>query len=317
MEQVKTVSEVVRTMKNNLQEVSDALKAYNKPLLIRKTKPLAKDEFDREHKNFVKEKYTEIKDGGKQIHTLVKDTNKVLKVSNASNDWRAYVDFVNNVVVDGLSSIVFSSLEFLHEQIDPESIAKNDLLPMIEIKLDLVSIRDEQDVRADHVKFIPDLKESSGKGIRDLVNSWIGSFFNVSTIFRRLDNDGTYLREIHADHGVKMLMAMINETLETNEQLCVDLQDQYQKYKYLWTTDLAVFFEEFLADAQITTPAGQQLTGENLINCVATISSLFLLALIFLLLSFHYPFSISFLFTSFNLNLRASSLHFFLFHTIH
>ena len=55
--------------------------------------------------NLVKERYTEIKEGGKAIHTMVKDTNKVLRVSNASNDWRSYVDFVNNVVVDGLAQV--------------------------------------------------------------------------------------------------------------------------------------------------------------------------------------------------------------------
>jgi dynein heavy chain len=259
MEQVKNVSEVVRTMKNNLRGVHEQLTLYNKPLLVRKTKPVAKDEFEREHKNYVKEKYGEIKEGGKSIHGMVKDTNKVLKVSNASNDWRAYVDFVNNVVVDGLAKIVHNSLDFLFEQIDPATIAKDDKLPMIEVKLDLVSIRGTDDIRKDHVRFIPDLKESSGKGVKDLVNSWIGSFFNVSTLFKRLDNEGTYLREIHADHSVKMLLAIINETLEQNEEICMKLQKQYEEYAYLWQTNLAVFFEEFLADAQIKTPAGQVL----------------------------------------------------------
>ncbi len=246
MEQVKAVSEVVRTMKNNLRGVNEQLMLYNKPLLIRKSKPIAKDEFEREHKNFSKERYTEIKEGGKSIHNMVKDTNKVLKVSNASNDWRSYVDFVNNVVVDGLAKVVYTSLDYLFEQIDPVTIAKEDKLPMIEVKLDLVSIRGADDIRRDEVKFIPDLKENAGKGIKDLVNSWIGSFFNVSTLFKRLDNEGTYLREIHADHSVKMLMAVINETLEKNEENCTAVKTQYEKFAYLWQTDMKEFFATFL-----------------------------------------------------------------------
>ena len=246
MEQVKAVSEVVRTMKNNLRGVNEQLMLYNKPLLIRKSKPIAKDEFEREHKNFSKERYTEIKEGGKSIHNMVKDTNKVLKVSNASNDWRSYVDFVNNVVVDGLAKVVYTSLDYLFEQIDPATIAKEDKLPMIEVKLDLVSIRGADDIRRDEVKFIPDLKENAGKGIKDLVNSWIGSFFNVSTLFKRLDNEGTYLREIHADHSVKMLMAVINETLEKNEENCTAVKTQYEKFAYLWQTDMKEFFATFL-----------------------------------------------------------------------
>lgn len=54
---------------------------------------------------------------------MLKENNKVLKCSNASPDWRGYVDFVNNVVVDGLSRVICASLEHLldqvHEKIHP------------------------------------------------------------------------------------------------------------------------------------------------------------------------------------------------------
>jgi len=50
------------------------------------------------------------------------------------------VDFVNNVVVDGLARCVCSSLNFLLDQIDPECIKKAGLLPMLEIKMELVDV---------------------------------------------------------------------------------------------------------------------------------------------------------------------------------
>ena len=67
MEQVKAVSEVVRTMKNNLRGVNDQLQVYNEPLLVRKVKSVAKDEISKYHKSFAKERYTEIKEEGKNI----------------------------------------------------------------------------------------------------------------------------------------------------------------------------------------------------------------------------------------------------------
>jgi dynein heavy chain, axonemal len=258
MEQVTLVSEVVKTMKDNMRSVNDQLASYSKPLLQRKNKPAIKEEFEREHKNMIKERYSDIKEGGKAIHTMVKETNKVLRVSNASQDWRAYVDFVNNIVVDGLSKVVRNSLEYLLDQIDPAVIAKDDKMPMIEVKLDLVSVRVD-DVRRDEVRFIPDLQESGGKGVRDLVNGWVGSFFNVATLFKRLDNEGTYLREIHGDYDVMMLMAAINETLETNEIACMAVKAPYDKHDYLWLTDLHEFFTAFSEEAQYTTPNGQRL----------------------------------------------------------
>jgi len=258
MEQVSAVSEVVRTMKENIRQINDLLSSFNKPLMLRKTKPVVKDEFEREHKNLIKERYTDLKDGGKAIHVMVKDTNKVLRVSNASNDWRSYVDFVNNVVVHGLAGSIYTSLDYLYDQINPEIIAKEDKMPVIEIKLDLVSVRVD-DVRREEVRFVPDLLESGGKGIRDLVNGWISSFFNISTLFKRLDNDGTYLREMHSDHNVCMLLALINECLSENEQKCVAVKALYDKHRYLWATDLTDYFAKFREDALIVSPHGQEL----------------------------------------------------------
>lgn len=48
---------------------------------------------------------------------MLKENNKVLKCSNASPDWRGYVDFVNNVVVDGLSRVICASLGYLLDQV--------------------------------------------------------------------------------------------------------------------------------------------------------------------------------------------------------
>ena len=258
MEQVTLVSEVLKTMKDNMRSVNDQLTSYSRPLLQRKNKPALKDEFEREHKNMIKERYSDIKEGGKTIHNMVKETNKVLRVSNASQDWRAYVDFMNNIVVDGLTKIVRNSLDFLLDQIDPAVIARDDKMPMLELKLDLVSVR-INDKRRDEVRFIPDLQESGGKGVKDLVNGWVGTFFNVATLFKRLDNEGTYLREMHSDPDVMMLMAGINEALEVNEIACMAVKAQYDKHDYLWLTDLHEFFANFSEEAQYTTPNGLRL----------------------------------------------------------
>ena len=254
------VSDVVKTMKENMRQMTDTLESYKTPLISRKAKPTTKDDFDREFKASIKERYSEIKEGGKSIHAMMKATNKVLRVSNASSNWRAYVDFINNFVVEGLCGVVSCSLDYLYEQIDPGCISRDDKLPIIEIKLDLVSVRHSDDgERVEEVRFIPDLLESDGKGIRDLVNNWISSFFNVSTLFKRLDNEGTYFREMQMDHGVNILMANINETLQENEDACMDVKAQYDRHSYLWLTDLTTFFEKFIQESTITTELGQEM----------------------------------------------------------
>jgi len=77
MDQVKVVNEVVTTMKENLRTINENLSNYNKPLLVRKSKPVLKDEFEREHKNLIKERYTEIKEGGKVFIKWLKIQTKL------------------------------------------------------------------------------------------------------------------------------------------------------------------------------------------------------------------------------------------------
>lgn len=260
--------------------MNDLLAANDKPLLQRKLKPIAKEEFEREFKNLVKDRYAAIKEVGKSIHSMIKDANKMLRVPNNSYDWKAYVDFINNVVVEGLSQIIRSSLVYLYEQIDVIIITKEEKYPMIEIKLDLISIRNGSSPSSEEeVHFIPELTENGGKGIRDLINNVIGSFFNVirilcfrfiivanehasmkvSTLFKRLDIDGSFLREMHSDQKIKMLLAQINESLADNEDKCLELKAFYDNYSYLWATDLVSYFAKFKEDAQIITENGQAL----------------------------------------------------------
>merc|ERR1711871_22929 len=260
MEQVNVVNNIVQKMKENLRNINEQLEHYRKPILQRKLKPVSKDEFEKDHKNYVKERYTEIREGGKVIQNMVKDTNKELRCPPKSPDWISYVDFVNNVVVDGLSHIVQTSLGYLYDQIDPNNIARMDLKPMVEVKLDLVSTRGDDDVRYDEVQFIPDLLESDGKGVRDLINNWIGSFLNVATLFKRLDNEGTYLREMHGDQSICMLLAGLSDVLVENEEKCLQVKDTYVEHSYLWNTDLDTYFQKFCEDAMISvmTENGQE-----------------------------------------------------------
>ncbi|CAN0055637.1 unnamed protein product [Heterosigma akashiwo] len=250
MEQVKVVDEIMRTMKNNQAQVQEVMGQWTAPLFDRGPKPVDLAEFERTAKAYRTQRYNDIKEGGKEIHATLKETNKVLRVSNASPDWRAYVDFINNTVVDGLAGVIQRSLQKMQDSIDPALIKKQEKLPILELKLNLVG---------KEVRFQPAVGEEGGKGLRDAVNKWVGSFFQVATLFKRLDNEGTYLRECHADAQVQALLARIHDTLSENAAAAVALQQEYEKYNHLWLTDLDTFFAEFKAEATVTTEHGQEL----------------------------------------------------------
>jgi dynein heavy chain len=58
-------------------------------------------------------------EGGKEIHKHLKDSSEALKVSKVASIWKNYVDFVNNVVIEGFVSSIAVSLQALCEILDP------------------------------------------------------------------------------------------------------------------------------------------------------------------------------------------------------
>ena len=205
---VKDCSGLLSMMKENLSTVEALLEDWaSTPLFERRHKPVTVSELQEVLKLRRTARYAAISEGGKSIHKLLKEINKKLRVSQGLPDWKAYVDFFNNIVVAGLADVVTVSLTFLNQQFDPEVIVKEDKMPLLEIELELY----DKDVA-----FVPNVGEGTkGKeGIRDIVDGWINSFYHVGTLFKRLDgNDGSYMKELQEHPSIQMYLATINENL--------------------------------------------------------------------------------------------------------
>ena len=254
MEQVKVVHDILKTMKDNLSAMQDIANKWDKPMIERKTKPMEKEEFERSFKSLNAAIFSDIKEDGKQILTMLKETNKVLKVSNASTDWKCYIEFVNSIIINGLSSAIITSLEYLLDQIDPETIRRDGRLPLFEIMLVLNG--------HDGINFDPPLghdRTARKRGMSDMIDNVVGSFFQISTLFKRLDSEGTYMREMHSDLDITSVLALLSDAVAINDNKCNDLKKTFDKYAYLWETDLTSYFKDFCENATIVTEHGTKL----------------------------------------------------------
>ena len=61
-----------------------------------------------------------------------------MKVSQGLPDWKAYVDFINSIIVSGLVDVTVVSLEQLECNLNEDYITKNNFSPLLEIDLDLL-----------------------------------------------------------------------------------------------------------------------------------------------------------------------------------
>ena len=253
MVQIETVHGILKTMKDNLSTVDMILKKWNKPMIERKSKPLEKDEFERMTKSLKAAKFTELKETSKTIHALLKETNKILRVSNASKDWKSYVDYVGGYVIDGLSQAVMTSLEFLYQQIDLGSISANGKLPLLEIKFNL-------DGAKKALEFVPAIGTTEdGKGLRSMIDDMIGSFLQQAALCKRMDGDGNYIREMHSDICINNYVSAISVAMLLTENKCMDLKETFERNSFLWKFKLEDYFADFCKNSTITSENGSTL----------------------------------------------------------
>lgn len=186
---VKDVDQLVKKMKDNVNKMQDFMVQWQKPLYERRLKTLPPDELIQFHESLKMPRLEDIKNHGKEIQKLMKDTMENIKPDKRSERWLAYVDYINGLVIDGITSGIKASMHYLAEQISIPYNRHHQLPAMFDIKIDLLD-RD--------VVFDPSIESNSSQnGIRDLLQSIINDFISIAIQITRLDtSQGDYLVEI-------------------------------------------------------------------------------------------------------------------------
>lgn len=65
----------------------------------------------------MQQRYNEVRDGGESIHNHLQSSAKVLKVNKGAPAWKAYMDYVNEIVIEGHVSAVINSARYLYNQV--------------------------------------------------------------------------------------------------------------------------------------------------------------------------------------------------------
>jgi dynein heavy chain len=245
--QVSAAHNKLMALKDNLRQVYDVIDKWNaQPLMRRKpTATFSPADFQEQHRPFLSTRYSEVVDGGKAIHRLLLASNTELKMSKGAPAWKAYVEFVSEIVVGGLGGLVGSSLRFLAEQIDADHVAKNELLPMLELQIELLP---------PDVLFSPRLAydpivdaKAEVKSIGALVHGWIADFFAVCKLVKRLDRtEGDFLNEVHEREEIKYRVHQVRRHMHDAFAVAETLLQPFVQHKHLWTADIQAEFAHFL-----------------------------------------------------------------------
>jgi len=189
MSVVTDQDQLVKKMKDNIRKIEAMMATWQKPLFERKLKPLYPEDLEQIHSALVISRLEEIRNHGKEIHKLLKDTADHIKPDKKSHTWLSYQDYVNGLIIGGITEAIESSMNYLADQINIAYNKHHAYPPMFDIKVDL---RDRD------VVFDPPIGSTSKQnGIRDIIQKVLDDFISVSIQMPRLDtNSGDYLVEI-------------------------------------------------------------------------------------------------------------------------
>ena len=110
---VHDVDQVVKKMKDNVKKMQDMMAKWEKPLFERKLKPLFPEDLEQIHQSLVQPRIEDIQNHGKEIHKLIRDTADHMRLDKKSATWVAYNDYVNSLAINGITSGIVCSLNYL------------------------------------------------------------------------------------------------------------------------------------------------------------------------------------------------------------
>ena len=255
---VGDVSSVVDIIKGNLKKISAIIEKWcQQPLLERKQKPLPVDEFELVHKATVGTKLHLMSEEGKEIHKFLKDSAEALKIAKSATIWKNYVDFVNNIMIEGFVSVIAVSLQYLCEILDPLIIARHEVQPLFDIKIEL-------DDKTGEIVFDPPFHGSSaGATLRGTIQGWLRDFFAMAALtMPRLDTmTGDYLNEMKEHFQMQCLLALVFELIDNTEMKCIEYRQTFMQHSFLWRESIEDTFSEFLADGSVDLVVGFEEEG--------------------------------------------------------
>ncbi|PHJ22031.1 dynein heavy chain family protein, partial [Cystoisospora suis] len=269
---IKVVTEVFaicNTMKSNLLKAIGILGSWaEKPLFERKQKPMSPDDLDQMLRASISLRHHAMSEEGKDIHKILRDSADALKTSKGAPQWRLHVNFVNSIVIQGLTALVVLSLKHLYKTLEAAMHPKPDVAPLFEVKLELIE-------EENSIGFLPPFAHDRSEGeitahtgtqtneptgpvekkgeptrIRDLFDQWIGDFLKCATTVSRLDTGGTgdYMNEIKENFLFMSMRSRLTKLLDSTEEKLNDYLLTFGEYSFLWKRNLNDVLEEFLSD---------------------------------------------------------------------
>uniref|UniRef100_A0A8C4UZ95 Dynein axonemal heavy chain 17 n=1 Tax=Falco tinnunculus TaxID=100819 RepID=A0A8C4UZ95_FALTI len=239
--------------KTNVEEIQTIVRSWVSPIFERKDCKRESLLSLEDCQDRLERRYSLVRESGQRIHSLLRENQSLLLADAGSDIWKAYVDYVDEIVLDGLFTAIECSLKYLLENTDP----KAGLAPLFEVQLDLV-IPD--------LIFHPSLDPGTNDGFYDIVESLINDIYSISSLVPRLAEHSGFLHYQADMEDMADLADMRHELMGRVQAVmaaCCDYRSAFDHYSYLYGDDRKEFCRQFLLYGHILTAAEIEAHAED------------------------------------------------------
>nr|XP_056713421.1 dynein axonemal heavy chain 11 [Euleptes europaea] len=240
--------------KDNIKAVQQIMKGWmEQPLFCRKDnkKEALLNLEDKEDR--LSKKFMALQKDGCKIHTLTQENLILLKADPDSDSWKMYLEFIDDIIVEGFFNVIVHNLNFFLE--NTETSLKT--LPLFQVQMTLSTI---------DIAFKPSLDKEAGDGFYDLIDELLSNIFKMSGQVKRVathlgvqhyQNDMDSMLELSETR--KVIMGRVEDVIIK----AVDFKNTFEPYAYLWVEDRSEFMKQFLFDGHMLTSGDTEIHGDG------------------------------------------------------
>lgn len=150
------LEERLQKSKNNINEIQTIMATWAKVPLYERSSARASGTTNEKQTNAdsllilsdmderLNKRYKEVREAGEKIHKLLNENRELLQVdindSRLTESWKAYVEYIDEMITDGFYAIVECDLEFFRQETD----WKKNPEPLFQVLLEVQVRKDEK-----------------------------------------------------------------------------------------------------------------------------------------------------------------------------
>nr|XP_035961168.1 dynein heavy chain 9, axonemal [Halichoerus grypus] len=243
----------IQKAKDNVEEIQNIMKTWVSPIFKRKDgKKECLLSMDDQHDRMEKY-YHLIRESGLKIHALVQENLGLFAADPTSNIWKTYVNYVDEMLLDGFFLAIECSLKYLLENTE----CKAGLTPIFEAQLSLA---------IPELVFSPPLEYGVKGGFYDAVEGLVTSIFGISSLVPRLSpQNGSphYQVDVEGMAPLASMRSTLLDRVQSMMALCCGYRSAFSQYSYLYVEDRREILSQFLLYGRVLTPEEMEAHTED------------------------------------------------------